>query len=322
MTVELEKNTSVSSEVAADTDARAPEESAFENAEATEAATADDAHGELKLARRYAASSVAFVKRLGRYETRKLEYTLHYNKYRYTPDPNASDKYEKSMKKRISATKRRVAKALRYERSDNRRYVMGIALDSGRVALATGQKRELIEEKKRELLTLLEERDRINEELAQLYSEKYKEYIGRFKDKRFLSTKLHAAKKAYKKLKEVEREISNYIFTPEDKARIFASMNKSIEIRSEIAVLKQKRAAATGEQRDDIRREISSQKRELASVRRSISSLLAKAKRRTYFYGEGGIVRWVVAIAVLSALLIAAFLIFYEPIMNLYQSIT
>ncbi len=282
-----------------------------------------DGEAQKKRAKNLSRASVQLLKRLGEYEIKKLEYTLHYNKYRYTPDPNAREKFEKAMHKRIFSLRLQNARAIRYERSDNRRYCNAIALCSDAAAFRTGAQAGAIEKKKAELMMLLEERDAIGSELLALYSERYKEYIGRFKDKKYLSAKLHAARKAYGRLKDVERESSKYIFVPEDKAKLFDRMNRSIDLASEIAVLKRKRRSSKDRaEKESLGRAIAETKRERARVTRSISSLLSKARRKTYLYGEGGLVRWIVAIAVLIAVLIAFFCIFYEPLSQFYSSIS
>ena len=276
-----------------------------------------------KRAKRLAKASVQLLKKLGEYEIKKLEYALHYNKYRYSPDPNASEKFEKMMHKRIFALRIQNARAIRYERADNRRYCKAVGLDSDAVALRTGAQVESIEKKKAELMRLLEERDAIGEELLRLYSERYKEYVGRFKDKKYLAVKLRAAKKAYRKLKDVEREATKYIFVPEDKAKLFDRMNRSIELASELAVFKQKRRYSKDRaEKERLKQAIAETKREMARVNRSVYALLSKARRKTYLYGEGGIMRWIVAIAILIAVLIALFCIFYEPLSQFYSSIS
>ena len=132
--------------------------------------------------------------------------------------------------------------------------------------------------------------------------------------------KLHAARKAYKHYRELSRSVSKYIFSPDDKAKLFDCINKTIELSSELAVAKRRYRSARGveSERAELKRDIAEIKRERARTERSVGSLLAKARRRTYLYGEGGIIKWAVGFAVAAAVIIAVFCIFYEPIMSFF----
>ena len=275
----------------------------------------DEARGELKDAEK-------FVKTLGSYEVRRLEYKLNLNLYRFSVEPGAAEKHERRMNNRILAAKFRSFKALLFERSDNRRYLRALQMDPAKTSIRNPMRRDVITRQQNELVALLAERGRINNELSSLYVERNHEYIGEIKSRRILNIRLNAAKKAYKKLSDLEQDIRKYIFAPDDKLKVFELMNLSIDLNADYAVMRYKRRIArTKEERERLRTAIVENKHKRAKIERNIGSLVAKARRRTSFYGEGGVLRWVVGIAVFAALLIALFCIFNDPLAELYKSI-
>jgi hypothetical protein len=286
----------------------------------TVGSVSDERIGEAKKSLAY---SERFIKKLGKYEYSRLEYQLNIDRYRFSAEPGAAEKHEKRMNRRIFAAKVRFFKAWLYEHSDNRRYLKALKLNPNDTRLRGAARSEILDKQKAELLSLIEEKHAIEGELSQLYAKSNAEYVGETSSKRLLRIRLSAAKKAYKKLREVEHDVLKYIFAPDDKLRLFEYMNRSIELYSEFAVLRHKhRNARMGTpERDKLRAEIAENRPERSRVDRSISSLVSKARRRTYLYGEGGVWRWVVGIAIFAGLLIAAFCIFYEPISNFYSGL-
>ena len=274
-------------------------------------------------AKKSLAYSERFIKKLGKYERSRLEYQLNIERYRFSAEPGAAEKHEKRMNRRIFASRVHSLKAWAYEHSDNRRYIKAISLDPNDTRLRGAARSEILDKQKAELLSLIEEKSRIDGELSELYAQSNAEYVGEASSKRLLRIRLSAARKAYKKLREVEHDVLKYIFAPDDKLRLFEYMNRSIELYSEFAVLRHKhrRARMGTPERERLRIAIAENRRERSRVDRSISSLVSKARRRTYLYGEGGVWRWVVGISIFAALLIAAFCIFYEPISNFYSRI-
>lgn len=268
--------------------------------------------------KKYRAESLSLLKRVMSYEISRLEYKLGIERYRYSADPNAGEKHEREIKHRILGVRLDAFRAMRYERRDQRRYEKAMSLDA-HANVRRGCRGDVVDKCKAQLILLLEKRAGIELELSRLYEEKYKEYVGAFKDKKHLKIKLRAARKAYKRYRELSRSVSKYIFSPDDKAKLFDYVNKTIELSSELAVAKCKYRSARGfdDERAELKRDIAELKRERARNERSIGSLLAKARRRTYLYGEGGIIKWAVGFAVAIAVIIAAFCLFYEPIMSL-----
>ena len=275
----------------------------------------DEVRGELK-------DSEKFVKTLGLYEVRRLEYNLNLNLYRFSVEPGAAEKHERRMNNRILAAKFRSFKAWLFEHSDNKRYLRALEIDSGKASLRAQMRRDVITRKQNELVALLAERGRLNKELSSLYVERNHEYIGEIKSRKILNIRLNAAKKAYKKLSDLEQDIRKYIFAPDDKLKVFELMNHSIDLNADYAVMRyRRRIARTKEERERLRTSIIENKHKRAKIERNIGSLVAKARRRTSFYGEGGVLRWIVGIAVFAALLIALFCIFNDPLAELYKSI-
>ena len=275
-----------------------------------------DSDSVMECVKGYRQEAIVGIKRIAGYEISRLEYKLNLERYRYSADPNAGEKHERDMKHRIFGVKLQVFKAIRFEKSDQRRYHKAMSLSSETRGLSATCRSDVIEKYKARLLMLLEERAAIELELSRLYAEKYKEFIRFSKDKKYLRIRLRAARKAYRRYKELSRSVSKYIFSPDDKIKLFEYINKSIELSSELAVLKHKyRFSRLPEaERAVTKRGIAEAKRERARSERNVNSLLAKARRRTYFYGENGVLRWAVGFAIVIALIIAAFCIFYEPI--------
>ncbi len=275
-----------------------------------------DSDKAVKAAKKYRASALSQIKKLAEYEITKLEYKLNLERYRYSADPNAGEKHERDIKRRIRGVRFQTMRTLRFERGDQKRYVRAMGLDADTRGLSISCRRDVLDKRRAELLLLLEEREKIERELSELYAQKYNEYTGAAKDKKCLGIKLAAARRAYKRYQELSKSVSKYIFSPDDKVKLFEYINRSIELSSEIAVLKHKcrfsrvNDASRAEQRLDI----AEKKRERSRAERNVNALLAKAKRRTYFYGENGIMRRAIGIAVFVAIIIALFCIFYEPL--------
>ena len=270
----------------------------------------------IKTAKKHRTFSLSLIKNLAEYEITKLEYKLSLERYRYSADPNAGEKHERDIKRRIRGVRIQTMRCMWFEKGDWRRYVKAMSLAADTRGLSITCREDVLNKRRAELLLLLEEREKIECELSELYAEKYREYTGASKDRKNLSIKLAAARRAYKRYHELSKSVSKYIFSPDDKAKLFEYINRSIELSSEIAVLKHKCrfSRANDTSRAEQKRDIAEKKRERARAERNVSALLAKARRRTYFYGENGIVRWAIGIAVFAAIIIALFCIFYEPI--------
>ena len=253
---------------------------------------------------------------MAEYEISRLEYKLNLERYRYSADPNAGEKHERDIKRRIRSVRFQAMRSIRFEKSDQGRYIKAMGLTADTRGLALSCRVDVLNKRKAELLSLIRQREEIERELASLYAEKYREYMGAARDKKSLKIKLAAARKAYKHYRELSNSVSKYIFSPDDKLRLFEYINRSIELSSEIAVLKYRRrfTRAGDIARTELKRDIYDRKRERARAERNVRALLAKARRRTYLYGENGIMRWVIGIAIFAAIAIALFCIFYEPI--------
>ena len=275
-----------------------------------------DTDAVLKKMKKYRTTATSQVKNLAEYEINRLEYKLNLERYRYSADPNAGEKHERNIKRRMRGVRFQALRSLMFENSDQRRYLkaMGITPETRGISLSC--RADVLNRRKAELLLLLEEREKIERELSGLYAEKYREYIGASKNKKYLRIKLCAARKAYKRYQELSKSVSKYIFSPDDKIKLFEYINRSIELSSEIAVLKYrcKFTRTRDIARTEIKGEIHDKKRERARAERNVRALLAKARRRTYLYGENGIMRWLIGLSIFAAIVIALFCIFYEPI--------
>ena len=275
-----------------------------------------DAEGVAKKTKKYRLTALSQIKSLTEYEINRLEYKMNLERYRYSADPNAGEKHERSIKRRMRGVRFQAFRSLIFENSDQRRYMKAMSITDDTRGITASCRTDVLNKRKAELLLLLEEREKIELELSTLYAEKYREYVGASKDKRVLRIKLRAARKAYKHYQELSKSVSKYIFSPDDKSRLYEYINRSIELSSEIAVLKYERKSfnTKGISRADQKREIHEKKREKARAERNVSALLNKARRRTYFYGENGIMRWLIGLSIFAAIIIALFCIFYEPI--------
>ena len=276
----------------------------------------------VKKTKKYRATAIAEIKRLAEYEITRLEYKLSLERYRYSADPNAGEKHERDIKRRIRGVRFQAMRSIVFEKSDQRRYVKAMSITADTRGLALSCRADVLNKRKAELLSLIEEREKIERELASLYAEKYRDYMGAARDKKNLKVKLVAARKAYRRYRELSNSVSKYIFSPDDKLRLFEYINRSIELSSEIAVLKYRRrfTRAGDIARTEIKRDVYDKKRERARAERNVRALLAKARRRTYLYGENGIMRWVIGIAIFAAIVIALFCIFYGPIMAMINN--
>lgn len=278
-----------------------------------------DAEGVLKKTKKYRLTALSQIKTLTEYEITRLEYKMNLERYRYSADPNAGEKHERNIKRRMRAVRFQSMRSWIFENSDQRRYLKAMSITADTRGLSISCRTDVLNKRKAELLLLLEEREKIERELSELYAEKYREYIGAAKNKKHLKIKLRAARKAYKRYQELSKSVSKYIFSPDDKIRLYEYINRSIELSSEIAVLKyeSKIFNTNGMSRAEQKREIHDKKRERARAERNVSALLNKARRRTYFYGENGIMRWLIGLSIFVAIIIALFCIFYEPIANM-----
>lgn len=278
-----------------------------------------DAEGVVKKAKKYRLTALSQIKSLTEYEINRLEYKMNLERYRYSADPNAGEKHERNIKRRIRGVRLQEFRSLIFENSDQRRYLKAMRITADTRGLAVSCRADVLNKRKAELLLLLEEREKIERELSSLYAEKYREYVGASKNKRVMRVKLRAARKAYKHYLELSKSVSKYIFSPDDKIRLYEYINRSIELSSTIAVLKYERKIfnTNGSIRADQKREIHEKKREKARVERNVNALLNKARRRTYFYGENGIMRWLIGLSIFAAIIIALFCIFYEPIIKM-----
>ena len=246
---------------------------------------------------------------------------LSIERYRYSADPHAGEKHERDIKRRVRSIYFQTMRKLRFEKSDQGRYLKAMSITAQTRGLALSCRPDVLNKRKSELLSLIEEREKIEQELASLYAEKYRDYLGAARDKKNLKIKLGAARKAYKRYHELSKSVSKYIFSPDDKLRLFEYINRSIELSSEIAVLKYKRKFTRLSEfaRAELKRDIYDKKRERARAERNVRALLAKARRRTYLYGENGIMRWLIGLSIFAAIVIALFCIFYDPIIAMIQ---
>lgn len=274
-------------------------------------------------ARERLGDSERFIKRLGAYDLRRLEYSLNLNRYRFSAEPGAAQKHEKRMNRRIISARMHSLKAWFYEYKDNRRYAKALKLNPDDTRLRGPARPERLIRQKSALVALLAERDRINKELSSLYAESNHEYIGATSGRKLLGIRLNAARKAYRRLCDTEQDVRKYIFAPEDKQKLIDLMNHSIDLSAEQAVLCYRRRRATDHAvREQLRIAIAEKKQERSKIERSIHSLIFKARRKTYLYGEGGVWRWVVGIAIAIAFVIAVLCIFHDPLSALLETKT
>ena len=252
----------------------------------------------------------------------KLEHSLSLARYRYTVEPEAAKKHEKRMSRHLFGERIHAFKARAYESGDNKRYMRALEMDPADPKVSAHASPKRIERYKNELAALLAERDRINGELLELYCERDRDFTSDSRSQRALHIKLKAARKAYKRFSELAGNVNKYVFAPDGKLKLFDLINRSIELYADCAVMRYRlKLAKSVQDKDKIRAQIAENKRERARLERNISSLVVKARRRTYLYGEGGIVRWALGIAILVGVIIAAFCIFYEPITAFYHSL-
>ena len=252
----------------------------------------------------------------------RLEHNISLARYRYTVEPEAAKKHEKRMNRHLFGERIRALKARAYESGDNKRYMRAIETDPSDPKISAHASPERIERYKNELAALLAERDRINGELLELYCERDRDFTPDSRSQRALRIRLKATRKAYKRFSELAGNVNKYVFAPDGKLKLFDLINRSIELYADCAVMRYRlKLAKSVQDKDKIRAEIANNKRERARLERNISSLVVKARRRTYLYGDGGIVRWAVGIAILIGAIIAAFCIFYEPISAFYHSL-
>lgn len=327
MSDELELNNTPSDEkeAAAKNEAGVVSESGCSTDEGDEAgvgagkASEADLSESIASARRAMRASERFFTGLGNYELNRLDYKLSIDKYRFSIDPNAVQKHEKLMNRRIFGARVRILRARLFERSDNRRYLAALRMDVNKLAMRGVGNPETINKKKQELLSLVEERRLINEQLAALYAELHSDYANVASSKRMLKTKLRAAKRAHRKLREAEQGAIKYVFSTDDKAKLYDYMNHSVDLASEYAVLRHRSKGQISEsERARLRAEMATNRQERARIERTVYSVVAKARRKAYLFGDGGLWRWVIGIAVLVAIIIAVFFIFHEPLTDFF----
>lgn len=222
----------------------------------------------------------------------------------------------KELKKEIKRLSRSRKRILKYARLDSERYYTALALSSLGATLKSRAKRDKFESLEMRLDLLLNERERVNEQLIKLYTG---DLSGKGKKKinaKTVKIQRAAAKKVRRRFKSEMRILEKKI--PLDiKEKLVLRVNKIIDSESKAAVLryKLKKQRVSPEIKREIKREIKDCR---ASVKRCLVDLrylMKKAKKYEERITDRKVqVAWIIGVVIALLLCAGAYLIFKTQI--------
>ena len=238
-----------------------------------------------------------------RYHVSKLELTLDSASLTFAKQDRENGREVRRAERELEFWSRREKKAIIGQRSDNERYYSAVMLDPRRSRLPKRASREELALQRQRLISLIKERDSINERLAalyrggsggrQTYEQKKDAYVRR------------RVRKVYYKQKQLADEISSYRLPLSKKEQVFALMDRRTALSAEIAGAEYalKHSKLKGKARREKVKSVRKSRRALrkceARIAREGRRLIAKGrdKRRSFGFEAFG---WIVLLCIIG----------------------
>ena len=155
--------------------------------------------------------------------------------YSRTLENRRERKLRRLAAKRLNSERKRLYKAIRLEKQDNKRYYDFLKLDLASLKLPEDADRQKLLQMRRRLVELLLMRDEYNQRLLEVYTGS--KNGGRMRSDGVYAAEYKARKKAYRKHRRLAKVIAVNRVNSDDKRMLFALMDESITLHGRRAAM-------------------------------------------------------------------------------------
>ncbi len=275
-----------------------------------------------RLVKKSRALDILCVEQMYESRLRELRLELQSKELRFGRKKDKDERTARDVQMDIKRLENEQRRALREAEADNERYYAPVLTDYSTVKLKGGARRELLIQKRADLLDELARRDEINSRLLSLYTGKEDGRRAHFEGR--VMAEMKAKRRAFRRQRRLDREIVKYHISYSFSKRLYALMDEYVSLSGEIArleySLKKEKLLRT------VKRDMKKERRKLKRKLVRVSDHIEYYERRAILEAEDRrevkrkmIIGWAVLLGIIALGVLAY--AFWEPLTAYISSV-